>query len=97
MLKELLQLKEPFYIARHEESPLPAEREAFLKTLLEQGTSLAAVRGVAYARNGSGLIPSVIRQPPTCFALESISTLSAPGSVTSPLTPPTSMPKRIFK
>ena len=48
MLKELLQLKEPFYIARHEEAPLPAEREAFLKNLLEQGTSLAAVRGVAW-------------------------------------------------
>jgi len=48
MLKELLQLKEAFYIARHEEAPLPAEREAFLKNLLEQGTSLAAVRGVAW-------------------------------------------------
>jgi hypothetical protein len=48
MLKELLQLKEPFYIARHEGAPLPAEREVFLKNLLEQGTSLAAVRGVAW-------------------------------------------------
>ena len=48
MLKELLQLKERFYIVRHERAALPEEREAFLKHLLEQGTSLAAVRGVAW-------------------------------------------------
>jgi integrase/recombinase XerD len=48
MLRTLLRLQEPFYIARHEEAPLLQEREAFLKHLLEQGTSLAAARGVAW-------------------------------------------------
>lgn len=48
MLKELLRLKEPFFIARHEEAPLLEAREAFLAHLLEQGTSLAAARSVAW-------------------------------------------------
>jgi len=48
MLKELLGQKEPFYIVRHEKAPLLREREAFLKHLLEQGTSLPAVRSVAW-------------------------------------------------
>ena len=48
MLRDLLRLQEPFYIVRHEEAPLLQEREAFLKYLLEQGTSVAALRGVAW-------------------------------------------------
>ena len=48
MLKNLLQLKEPFYISRHEKAPLLREREVFLEHLLQQGTSLAAARGVAW-------------------------------------------------
>ncbi len=48
MLRTLLRLKQPFYIARHEEAPLLFEREAFLEHLLRQGTSLAAVRIVAW-------------------------------------------------
>ena len=48
MLKELLRLEEPFYITRHEEAPLLPERATFLKHLLEQGTSLPAVRSVAW-------------------------------------------------
>jgi site-specific recombinase XerD len=48
MLRTLLQMKEPFYIARQEEAPLLREREAFLEHLLQQGTSLAAVRGIAW-------------------------------------------------
>src|ERR1035437_3333017 len=48
MLKKLLRLEEPFYIVRHEQAPLLQEREAFIEHLLQQGTSLAAVRGVAW-------------------------------------------------
>jgi site-specific recombinase XerD len=48
MLRDLLRLQEPFYIVRHEEAPLLQEREAFLKYLLEQGTSVLALRGVAW-------------------------------------------------
>jgi hypothetical protein len=48
MLKTLLRLEQPFYIARQEKAPLLREREAFLEHLLHQGTSLAAVRGVSW-------------------------------------------------
>jgi len=48
MLRILLRLEEPFYIARHEEAPLLREREAFVEHLLQQGTSLAAARGVSW-------------------------------------------------
>lgn len=48
MLRTLLRMKEPFYIARQEEAPLLREREAFLEHLLEQGSSVAAVRGIAW-------------------------------------------------
>jgi len=48
MLKTLLRLKQPFYVARQEEAPLLRERETFLKHLLQQGTSLAAVRSVSW-------------------------------------------------
>jgi integrase/recombinase XerD len=48
MLRILLQLEQPFYIARHEEAPLLLEREAFVEHLLRQGTSLAAARIVAW-------------------------------------------------
>jgi len=48
MLRTLLRLQEPSYIVRHEEAPLLREREIFIKHLLEQGTSLAAVRSVAW-------------------------------------------------
>ena len=48
MLRKLLRLKEPFYIARHEQAQLLREREAFIEHLLQQGTSLAAVRCVAW-------------------------------------------------
>lgn len=48
MLRTLLQLQQPFYIARHEEAPLLLEREVFLEHLLRQGTSLAAARIVAW-------------------------------------------------
>jgi hypothetical protein len=47
MLRTLLRMKEPFYIARQEQAPLLREREAFLEQLLRQGTSLAAGRSVA--------------------------------------------------
>ena len=40
MLRTLLRMKEPFYIARQEQAPLLREREAFLEHLLRQGTSL---------------------------------------------------------
>jgi integrase/recombinase XerD len=48
MLRTLLRLEQPFYIARQEEAPLLQEREAFLEHLLQQGTSLAAARGVSW-------------------------------------------------
>ena len=48
MLRILLQLEQPFYIARHEEAPLLLEREAFVEHLLRQGTSLGAARIVAW-------------------------------------------------
>jgi integrase/recombinase XerD len=48
MLRTLLGIKRTFYADRQEEAPLPEEREAFLEHLLQQGTSLAAVRGVAW-------------------------------------------------
>ena len=48
MLRTLLRLEQPFYIARHEEAPLLREREAFLEHLLQQGTSLAAARSVSW-------------------------------------------------
>jgi site-specific recombinase XerD len=41
-------MEQPFYVARQEEAPLLREREAFLEHLLEQGTSLAAARGVSW-------------------------------------------------
>ena len=48
MLRTLLQLQQPFCIARQEKAPLLLERDAFLEHLLRQGTSLAAARMVAW-------------------------------------------------
>lgn len=48
MLRTLLRLEQPFYIARQEKAPLLREREAFLEHLLQQGTSLAAARSVSW-------------------------------------------------
>ena len=48
MLRALLQMQEPYYIVRQEKAPLLREREAFLEHLLQQGTSLAAARGVSW-------------------------------------------------
>ena len=48
MLRTLLRMKEPFYIARQEQAPLLRERELFLEHLLRQGTSLAAARSVSW-------------------------------------------------
>lgn len=48
MLRTLLRLEEPFYIARQVEAPLLRERTTFLEHLLKQGTSLAAARGVSW-------------------------------------------------
>jgi integrase/recombinase XerD len=48
MLRTLLRMKQAFYIARQEKAPLLQEREAFLEHLLQQGTSLAAARGVSW-------------------------------------------------
>ena len=48
MLRTLLWMKEPFYIARQEQAPLLRERESFLEHLLRQGTSLAAARSVSW-------------------------------------------------
>jgi site-specific recombinase XerD len=48
MLRTLLQMQEPYFIARQEKAPLLREREAFLEHLLHQGTSLAAARGVSW-------------------------------------------------
>src|SRR5260370_36603573 len=41
-------LKRPYFIARHQELPLREEREAFLKHLLDQGTSHAALRSICW-------------------------------------------------
>ena len=46
MLRTLLGMERTFYADRQEEAPLLRERETFLEYLLQQGTSLAAVRGV---------------------------------------------------
>lgn len=48
MLRTLLRMRAPFYIARQEQAPLLREREAFLDHLLRQGTSLAAARSVSW-------------------------------------------------
>jgi hypothetical protein len=48
MLRTLLRMKEPFYIARQEQAPLLRDRESFLEHLLRQGTSLAAARSVSW-------------------------------------------------
>ena len=48
MLRTLLRLQQPYYIALQEKAPLLREREAFLEHLLQQGTSLAAARGVSW-------------------------------------------------
>lgn len=48
MLRTLLRIERSFYADRQEEAPLLKEREVFLKHLLQQGTSLAAVRGVSW-------------------------------------------------
>ena len=48
MLRTLMGIERTFYAARQEGAPLLREREAFLEHLLQQGTSLAAVRGVAW-------------------------------------------------
>ena len=48
MLRTLLQMKMPYYIARQERAPLLRQREAFLEHLLQQGTSLAAARMAAW-------------------------------------------------
>lgn len=48
MLRTLLQIERSFYADRQEEAPLLEEREVFLKHLLQQGTSLAAARSVAW-------------------------------------------------
>jgi site-specific recombinase XerD len=41
-------LERTFYITRQEKAPLLREREAFLEHLLQQGTSVAAARGVSW-------------------------------------------------
>src|SRR6266567_5019211 len=48
MLTTLLRIERSFYANRQEQAPLLREREAFLKHLLGQGTSHAAVRCVAW-------------------------------------------------
>jgi len=48
MLRTLLRLERTFYIARQESAPLLREREAFLEHLIQQGTSVAAARGVSW-------------------------------------------------
>ncbi len=48
MLTTLLRIERTFYADRQEKAPLVQEREAFLERLLQQGTSLAAARGVAW-------------------------------------------------
>jgi integrase/recombinase XerD len=48
MLRTLSRLERTFYITRQEKAPLLREREAFLEHLLQQGTSVAAARGVSW-------------------------------------------------
>lgn len=48
MLRTLLRIERSFYADRQEAAPLIQEREAFLEHLFQQGTSLAAVRGVSW-------------------------------------------------
>jgi len=48
MLRTLLRIERSFYAHRQEEAPLLEEREVFLKHLLQEGTSLAAARSVAW-------------------------------------------------
>jgi site-specific recombinase XerD len=48
MLRTLLQIERLFYADRQEAAPLLKERKAFLEHLLQQGTSLAAARGVSW-------------------------------------------------
>ena len=48
MLRTLLRIERTFYADRQEAAPLLKEREAFLEHLLQQGTSLAAARGVSW-------------------------------------------------
>jgi integrase/recombinase XerD len=48
MLRTLLRIERSFYADLQEKAPLLKEREAFLEHLLQQGTSLAAVRGVSW-------------------------------------------------
>ena len=48
MLRTLLRIERSFYADRQEVAPLLKEREAFLEHLLQQGTSLAAARGVSW-------------------------------------------------
>lgn len=48
MLRTLLRMERTFYAHRQEQAPLLEEREAFLEHLLQQGTSLAAARSVAW-------------------------------------------------
>ena len=48
MLRTVLRMERTFYITRHEKAPLLREREAFLEHLLQQGTSVAAARVVAW-------------------------------------------------
>ena len=48
MPRTLLRIERSFYADRQEEAPLLKEREVFLEHLLQQGTSLAAMRGVAW-------------------------------------------------
>ncbi len=48
MLRALMGIERTFYAAHQEEAPLLKEREVFLEHLLQQGTSLAAARGVSW-------------------------------------------------
>jgi site-specific recombinase XerD len=48
MLRTLLRIERTLYAERQEAAPLLREREAFLEHLLQQGTSLAAARGVSW-------------------------------------------------
>lgn len=48
MLENLLNLRRRFAIARHRQAPLFQGRERFLEHLHQQGTSLAALRGVSW-------------------------------------------------
>ena len=48
MLRALMGMERTFYAARQKDAPLLREREVFLEHLLQQGTSLAAARGVSW-------------------------------------------------